>query len=402
MAHPINPRIRSERQLSEADTRMHTAPASSQLEADEKPTSSNIVQPMLVFKELEGTDGAPPRTIGFTDMVVEPLDYERLLNARLHEKITIPLKWRNATIVETDIEELDRSKRYSANSTLESKYTSRAIGLVKGGWLPSMLAATHLQTTILVDRNVVSQIIARFDGGRRTGREPDFLDLFADYPVRINPLLFVLEGNARSLPTPDLVAAQLNEVEAKLRRALPNATLVIGPDSLRGAIGLLEDVKDSTLRKQEFLTRVVSSLASPVARGRRVERLQEAVTAARSCGVPASSLVNLAVLSAIAVPNGGSPTRRLLKFKHGYSSEDAYNAIADLRSLEILISLYSLFPDQPVQLCTADKDLALLWTGMQASNFRRTGDGAGFSYDLAPIERLLPDESLSVWQELIA
>lgn len=265
-----------------------------------------------------------------------------------------------------------------------------------------MLAATHLQTTILVDRNVVSQIIARFDGGRRIGREPDFLDLFADYPVRINPLLFVLEGNARSLPTPDLVAAQLNEVGAKLRRALPNAILLIGPDSLRGAIGLLEDVKDSTLRKQEFLTRVASSLASPVAKGRRMERLEEAVTTARSCGVPARSLVSLAVLSAIAVPNGGSPARRLLKFRHGYSAQDAYNSIADIRSLEILISLCSLFPDQPVQLCTADKDLALLWAGIQASNFRRTEDGAGFSYDLAPIEQLLPDESISVWQELIA
>ena len=106
----------------------------------------------------------------------------------------------------------------------------------------------------------------------------------------------------------------------------------------------------------------------------------------------------LAVLSAIFVANGASPAKRLLKFKPGYREEDAYNGLADLGSLEMLIHLFGLFPNEPTMLCTADRDLALFWTGIRASGFGR--NGAAARCNLSPIDELLPGPA-NEWRDYI-
>ncbi|UUL83973.1 hypothetical protein [Sphingomonas qomolangmaensis] len=55
---------------------------------------------------------------------------------------------------------------------------------------------------MLLDRNAVSQIRARYEGGTVVAEERDFLDMLADVDVRINPLLFAMEGNGRGNPAP--------------------------------------------------------------------------------------------------------------------------------------------------------------------------------------------------------
>lgn len=74
-----------------------------------------------------------------------------------------------------------------------------------------------------------------------------------------------------------------------------------------------------------------------------------------------------------------------------YTAEVAYNALADLRALEVLMSLFALFPGQRIMLCTGDKDLALLWSGIRASDFA-WADGH-VSFKLSPVEDLLPGVS---------
>lgn len=359
-----------------------------------------VDQQMFVFRELAHEDGSSGRTIAFTDTNVRPLNYQALAAAKLHKKLTIPLEWHNSKIVDTDISDLDKTKNYNLKAVLESEFTSRAIGLVRGRWLPSALAATYHRTTILVDRNVVSQIISRFDAGKKLGSEPDFLDLFADQPVRINPLLFVMEGNTREIPTPVLAREQLEEVVAKLTGALPSAELVVGPESLNGALGMIEDTRVGMGRRQQFLVRLAPLIGSPVSRRNMQARWDQTLSIAQDCGVQYNSLVALAALSSVVVPNGRSPAKGLLKFKVGYCDGDAYNALADLRSLEILINLFGYFPDEPAQLCTADKNLALFWTGLQASGFVRTSDGVTF--DMDPVEEILPGEWGEQWRSLFS
>ena len=356
--------------------------------------------PMFTLIELEGPEGGDPRTLSFANPQVQPLDFATLQCAKIHRPVTIPLVWRGGTLIDTTIEGRTPGETVNASATLESPFTSKAIGLVKGGWLPSAFAVMYQKTTVLVDRNVVSQITSRFENGKRRGKqEPDFIDLFADQPIRINPLLFVLEGNRRTIPTPDEAAAQLAEVEMKLRAALPEAELAIGPDSLKGALGLIEDSRASLDCKQRFLRHIAPRMISPVAQRDVEARWKQIIASADLHSVPRQSLVVLAALSAVAVPNGKSPAKRLLKFRNGYTDADAYNARADLRAIELFIGCHCLFPEEPMQLCTGDKDMALLWSGLQASNFGRCG--TGFSYDMTPVEGLLPESLGLSWRDFL-
>jgi hypothetical protein len=342
-------------------------------------------QSMFRFHEIEADDGRVGQDITFTDVDIRPLGYAALANAKLHKNLTLDLEFHNAKAVADS--NLDGSQSYTVKATLESRFTSRTVALVDGGWLPPAFAAIVPNATILADRNVVSQIISRFENGRAVGKEPDFLDLFVDKAVRINPLLFAMEGNAKKIPSAELVRMQLEEAVAKLRAALPSANLVVGPDSLRGALGIIEESRLGIERKQRFLLRVAPSLAAPVRNDKMRRQWNEVLAAADDCLVPRSSLVVLAALSSVFVQKGRSPAKGLLKLRQNYTEEHAYNALVDLRSLELLIYMLAFFPEHRTAFLTADKDLALFWTGIKASNFERIG--AAVSVNFSPVEELL-------------
>jgi hypothetical protein len=348
----------------------------------------------------DSVDGRPSDVITFTGEDIRPLGYSELIAAKLHEKLTIPVEVQNSNLLDTNITGLANDRTYTINFTLESRFTSRAIGLVKGGWLPSAFAASYLDTIILLDRNVVTEIVGRFDSGKAVGAESDFLDLFANRPVRINPILYAMEGNGRSIPTPQLVRALLEEAIAKVEAALPSAKLVASPASLQGALGLIEESRAGIARKQQFLMRVAPNIAAPIGAKKMRRRWDEVLATADDCAVSRRSLVVLAALSSIVVPNGKSPAKGLLKFKPDYRWEDAYNALVDLRSLEFLIYMFALFPSQPSLLCTADKDLALFWAGIRASNFERRGAGIGVEFSL--VDELLGGLTAPQWRKALA
>jgi hypothetical protein len=251
-----------------------------------------------------------------------------------------------------------------------------------------------------VDRNIVSEITKRFDHGRPKSAELDFLDLFADQSVRINPLLFAMEGNERRIPAPERLREQVSEAARKLKAALPAAEVMVNADHIRGALGLVEDSRGGISRQQAFLLQVSPKLSAPVSGVNMRTRWKEVLAAADQHGVPRSSLVVLAALSSVVIPNGRSPAKKLLKFRPRYSEQDAYNALCDLRSLEILISGFALFPEQPTQLCTSDRNLALFWTGLNASNFGRSGNSVTF--DLSPAKELIPEAFLEEWRKNVA
>lgn len=349
---------------------------------------------MFVYQEQERPGGGPLRTIAFTDVDIRPRTYEELATAKLHAGITIPLEMYNGRIVDTDVEGVGTSKYAHITATLESTFTAKAIGLVRGGWLPSALAATRETAVILPDRNIITEISGRFDEGRKVGREPDFLDLFEDDPVRINPLLFAMEGNDRALPTPEAARAQLEEAAAKLRKALPTATLMVGPESIDGLLGLIEDLRPGMARKQAFLRQVAPILAAPVARRDVDRRWEEVLSAAKACGVAQASLVVLAVLSTVVNP-GRSAAKSLLKLHAAYSEADAYNALSDLQSLQVLLYCLAFFPEMHTQLCTADRNLALFWVGVNTTDIVREGDGIRFN--MTPHKAVLPEPYAQRW-----
>lgn len=163
-----------------------------------------------------------------------------------------------------------------------------------------------------------------------------------------------------------------------------------------GVLGLIEDTRAGFETKRKFLLDLAPLLSSPTSHRLVDARWRDVLDAADRYGLARDALIVLAALSSVAVPNSRSAAKKVLKFKAGYSDQDIYNALADLRSLEILIQLITLFPDERPAIFTADKPLALFWTGIRANGFKR--NDLRVSCDLAPVEQLLPGETIKRWQ----
>lgn len=351
------------------------------------PAGGKVLKYVEVSEETREPTG---RSASFLGVEFQALQYSDLIDQKL-DKVVIPLRWKNARVLESTIPEITVDTFAGGSTVLESNYSSKTIGLVKGGWLPSGLA---LQDDMIVmpDRCTISELFGRFRDGKKTdGANDDFLDLFAGQRVRINPLLFALEGNLKKNPTPEAVEQQFEEACAKINAALPMAELVpAGKESLRGVVGIVDDTQAGMARKQDFLARLAPKLLAPVSARRLPAVWEEVLATADECNVPRRTLVVLAALSAISVPNGRSPAKRLLKLTEpNYSAELAYNALADLRSLEVLMHLFALFPNERILLCTGDKDLALFWAGIRASDFNWRS--RYFQAKFSPVEALLPN-----------
>ncbi|RMP73640.1 hypothetical protein ALQ17_04470 [Pseudomonas fluorescens] len=343
----------------------------------------------LTYMEVDEAERYTGRSITLANIEFQALQYADLIDHKLGSPISIPLQMENARVVESTVEGVQPEMAASAQAFLQSTYSSRGIGLVRGGWLPAGMALQD-GVTVMPDRCTLSEIAGRFRDGEKTrAHDRDFLDLFAGHAIRINPLLYALEGNLKRNPTPENIEQQFDVACEIVRAALPLAQLVPpGREGLRGVTGLAKDSELGMARKQEFLMRLAPKLRALVAFRDIPNLWDEILETADACGVPRRSLVVLAALSTVCVPNGKSPAKRLLKVTASeYTAEHAYNALADLRSLEILIHLFARYPDEKVFLCTNDKDLALFWAGIRASNF--TVIQGQLAVTFCPVDELL-------------
>ncbi|PMR75281.1 hypothetical protein [Billgrantia endophytica] len=363
------------------------APEKSEVAARANQSSERVLQ----YIEVDDAGDPTGRRASFVGVEFQGLQYSDLIDQKLGTKVAIPLNWKNARVIESTIDGISVETIASGNTKLESIYSSRTIGLVKDGWLPSGLALQE-NMVVMPDRCTISELAGRFRNGAKTDdADKDFLDLFADHRVRINPLLYALEGNLRANPSPETVEQQFDEVCAKISAALPMAELApSGKGGLQGVVGIINDTQAGMALKQDFLIRLAPKLRAPVSARRLQQFWDEVLTTADECSVPRRSLVVLAALSAVCVPNGKSPGKALLKLNEAnYSAELAYNALADLRSLEVLMQLFALLPNEKILLCTGDKDLALFWAGIRASDF--IWNNNHFECKFYPVEALLPN-----------
>lgn len=351
---------------------------------------------VFLFKEIEHPEGGTPRSIAFKDVTVVPRGYEELLATKAEKAVTIELRMFNGVIVDSDIEGADPSKYANITATLVSPFTANSIGLVPGGWLPSILAATVDNSAVLLDRNVVIEIVSRFERGESKGRRADFLDLLKDEEISINPCLYAMEGSLQRIPDDTHVRQEFEQAIARLSRALPKAKLMIGSRSIDGIMGLIEEARPSLERKQRFLQSIAPILQSPIGAQRQNQVWCEVLSIAKGCGVAPTDLVVLAALSAVVTPQS-SPARKLLKFQPGYKASLAYNALCDLRALEYLLNCTARYPELRVQLCTADRALALFWTALGAVS-RLEKDR--LRMEMTPHAALLPPVWLERWNRI--
>jgi len=236
---------------------------------------------------------------------------------------------------------------------------------------------------LLPDRNVVSSLAAARRNLDR-GNPDNLLALLLNEPFQVNPLVFVLEGNKRRPPSNLEIEQQVDEALRRFKIAMPNAKII--PDrtsAIRGAIGLWEDMRPSQKRYEQFLI-AAFHLLRPVGSSpsRREDVIRKLCAIAAKEDIEHLSLPFLLAWLVITLPQGKNPAMQLLKpGKREPPEQKAYNALADIRQLQLLVYASALFPGQPTALLTHDRALAEIWTGLCIKDMRMNGKKCDFSID---------------------
>jgi hypothetical protein len=335
---------------------------------------------------LEYVEETTQKRLSISAGELMPLGFDNLvaLIGKLREPITFPLRVRGARVASTEFEHLHTAEKLNLEAELQSHLGSTVLGLVKGGWLPSGLVLDE-DTLLLLDRCTVAALRSRFIGGQpRAGVPPDFLDFARDKALKINPMLYAMEGiSGTSNPDAEELSALYDRAALKIGEALPQAVMFPSKDdALKGVLGLLRDQMRGFTARQRFLTKAAPLLATPVARKRLPELWHQLLELADRHGISRASMLVCALISASAAHPAMNPAMGILKPRRQYTEKNAFNALADLRALDLLIAAGTDFPDKRVALLTEDKALALYWVGMQTHSHRR--DGTSIHYAMNP------------------
>jgi len=238
--------------------------------------------------------------------------------------------------------------------------------LVEGGWLPPPFV---IPANLLVDRNVISSMMKITQKNKR----PDlqftdwWLSFLENKTVLINPLLYALEGNKRKPPSYAELCSATKKSATEVTKCLPNAK-VAKYDSkyFKSAYAILSDLSARAELETKFLLRVVPQISNRVADPKLLNVQSTILKIAEDLKLNATSLSVLAALSCLYENREGTgflTARRIITPSERYTEEDAYNALFDLRSIELLLAS-RMVTQEPYALCTCDRALALFWCGL--------------------------------------
>ncbi len=248
-----------------------------------------------------------------------------------------------------------------------------AYGLVEGGWLPMPWAHKRIAW---VDRNVVlnlEKLKVVDDDALRPG-DRGWLTRWLGLDVEeVSPILFVLEGAKRKPPTDFEMRAELTRATKVLRAALPGAKVQSVDSAQRRALHRMTlDYAVSRSRAMRLLVRAAPLVVNSVKPDGRLALEEQILELARQENVTPTNLAVLALLScvydanpALSTHRAAQPGRAVLKPKGDYDLEDAYNAMADLYFVELMVNAQAAFPHMKQVLYTGDVGIASFWTALQ-------------------------------------
>lgn len=239
--------------------------------------------------------------------------------------------------------------------------------LVQGGWLPLPFATPP---RYLVDRNVVIALRKIREGKVVANAESLqwWIKFISEGGGIFNPLPFAFEAGFRRKPTMAEFMSAYDEGADELLHALPGCHIVKFSDiNYRAAYAQLEAFDDRYEREVRFLQVTCPLVAQRHSRRTEVEVAKAIVRTADKCEVNRASLPVLAVFSCLYEDVHGTPPsigREVLKPKTAYTEADAFNAISDIRHIEIAAAGQTYFKQEAFALCTCDRALALLWSAL--------------------------------------
>lgn len=335
----------------------------------------------------------------------QPLSHDDFVECIARGRSHYPLKITNALLVASEGKPDAQAMTVTTEMGLPS--TPTLFGLVLGGWLPFPFAAKR---TALLDRNVVSHIatLAAEDlkGSSQGASAPTWpycsFDLAGE---QVSPLLYVFEGRHRRTPTLDEIAAEAMQGTEVLRSVLPNAKVLdMGKAQQTAVMNMLQERAESLERRQSLLLKASSLVSQPVGQRHRPQVEAEILALSRTHSVPPKSFPVVALLSCLYdghdAPSHPAfrPGRAVLKPTATYTKSDAYNALADLSFLELMLQFPSVTPGVEYVLYTRDKGLAALWSALRPWLAQDAGASLTpmFTLDRSMFPGLTEDEAVAL------
>jgi len=252
-------------------------------------------------------------------------------------------------------------KSVGASMDIVFRRKTSIYALVEGGWLPVPLVRPGL---FLVDQNVVITLSKIADGRIRPEEGYIWVSFLNNSRLVINPAFCAWEGNSRRVPTYSEFRHHFDAASDKISTVLPKANVIKFEDvHYKAAYALVMEFTERQEKETEFLLHAVPLITERVSASRLKQNQRNLLDKAKELGLNDSSLAVIAVFSCVFERRDGSGYlvgRKILKPREGYSEQDAYNALCDLRSLELSMFSRTITPE-PMSLCTRDKALAAFW-----------------------------------------
>lgn len=273
--------------------------------------------------------------------------------------------------------------------------------LFRGGWLPLPFA---IPARFLVDRNVVISLRKIREGKVAANAQALqwWTNFFAEGAGVFNPLPYAFEAGYRRKPTMAEFVSAFDEGASELSDALPKCHIIRFEETqYRAAYAQLEAFDERNERETKFLQAACPLVVQRVPRHTQAEVAETIIKAADSFELNRGSLATLAVLSCLYEDMHGTPVaigRRILKPKSVYSEADAFNALSDLRHIELAAAGQAYFKQEAFSLCTCDRPMALLWSALSARGESASDGSIEFTFDLTSdlFSRLSEDELLEL------
>lgn len=342
------------------------------------------------------------RTLEVSPTTFEPLTAAQLEHAIQYPGAPLDLAFHGIDAV-VDGEPVATSGRVTTKVTFP--HSPAPYALVARGWLPMPFATPQ---HFLVDRNVV----AILKSIRARGPRPDdasfvwWTQLFEGATSLFNPLLYAYEGQYRRTPTMEEFITAFHAGVAELQQSFPRATVVqYEQQHFESAFEQLQALDACGSRDTQFLLKAIPLVLHRVPRKREQAVQAQVLNLARDLGVLLSSPIVLAVLSVLYEDvHGIAPSygRRLLKPTASYTAGDAYNAVSDLRHIELAALSQAVLPDKAFALCTSDRGIALFWSALECRGVATEDSQLSLWYSLGTdlLPRLSEVEVKSVMQAL--
>ncbi len=256
--------------------------------------------------------------------------------------------------------------RQDISTKITFNHAIRTYTLLHDGWLPIPFVPYK---KLLLDRNVISILQKNPSTSHRKDHSDTkwWLNLAIETQTFFNIFPYCMEGNRKSTPSYNDFKISYFDSVSRLKSLFPSARIITYQEiHLNEAYALVEEINKNHENEVNFLSQINTIILHRLSNNKLTKACDKIIAAAIKYKIHSNPLLLLSALSCLYEDknsSGLSPARRVLKPKKSFSSENAYNALSDLRMLYVSIQSKKILNEE-TPLCTCDKHLAALWCSL--------------------------------------